>query len=89
MIFILYSIVDKKSEDSNLMSKMFKVLLSKYSILPKYEIQVKSKELISIFSKNEKEYLNFIEKFRKKIKEEYSILDTNIYIILMLIKIVY
>ena len=79
--FGIYSIVDKKSEDSNLMSKMFKVLLSKYSILPKYEIQIKSKELISTFSKNEKEYLNFIEKFRKKIKEEYSILDTNIYII--------
>ena len=40
-----FSIIEKKSEDINLMDGVFKVLLSNYSILHKYEIKINSKSL--------------------------------------------
>ena len=77
----IYSIIEKESEDINLMDGVFKVLLSKYSTLPKYEIELNSMSLKSKILKNPKEWLTFIYNFKRKISEEYNIPNDKLYII--------
>ena len=50
----IYSLIEKKSENPILMEGVFKVVLSKYSILPKYEIKLESLSLKSQFTKKPK-----------------------------------
>ena len=77
----IYSFIEGESEDINLMDGVFKVLLSQYSILPKYEIKINSMPLKIKILKNPKEWLTFIYNFKRKISEEYSIPKNKIYII--------
>ena len=77
----IYSIIEKKSEDEELMDGIFKVLLCVYSILPKYEIKIDSEKLKEKFLINPKEWLNFIDSFKQKICLELSINDTKFFII--------
>jgi len=76
----IYSIIEKKSDDDELMDGIFKVLLCTYSILPKYEIKVYSEKLKEKFLKNPKEWLNFVDNFKQKISTEYSIACSKFYI---------
>jgi len=75
------SIVEKKSQDPILMEGLFKVLFCKYSLSQKYHIKIKMKQLFERFTKNTKAYLDFIDNFKKKISEDYSIQDSKIFII--------
>ena len=75
------SIVEKKSQDPILMEGLFKVLFCKYSLSQKYHIKIKIKQLFERFAKNTKAYLGFIDNFKKKISEDYSIQDSKIFII--------
>ena len=75
------SIVEKKSQDPILMEGLFKVLFCEYSLSQKYNIRIKSLPLITKFIKNTKAYLNFVDGFKKKISEDYSIQDSKIFII--------
>ena len=77
----IYSIIERKSEDSNLMEGIFKVLLSLYSILPKYEIKVVSKSLKRKFSEQPKLWLEYCDNFKTKICNDYNIPNINFYII--------
>ena len=77
----IYSIIEKKSEDINLMDGVFKVLLSNYSILPKYEIKINSKSLKIKILKTPKEWLEYIDNFKRTISNEYCIPNDKIYII--------
>ena len=79
--YYIYSIIEKKSEDKELMDGIFKVLLCVYSILPKYEIKIDSEKLKEKFLKNPKEWLNFIDSFKQKIYLELSINDIKFFII--------
>ena len=76
----IYSIIEKKSDDDELMDGIFKVLLCVYSILPKYEIKIDSESLKEKFLKTPKEWLNFVDEFKQKITREHSIDDTRFYI---------
>ena len=75
------SIVEKKSQDPVLMEGLLKVLFCEYSLSQKYNIKVKTLPLITKFLKNTKAYLNFVNNFKKKISEDYSIQDSKIFII--------
>ena len=77
----IYSFIEKESEDNNLMDGVFKVLLSNYSILPKYEIKINSMSKKLKILKTPKEWLEFIDNFKRKISEEYSIPKDKLYII--------
>ena len=63
------------------MDGVFKVLLSNYLILPKYEIKINSKSLIIKILKTPKEWLEFIDNFKRTISNEYCIPNDKIYII--------
>jgi hypothetical protein len=75
------SIIEKKSQDPILMEGLFKVLFCRYSLSQKYYIRINSLPLITRFIKNTKVYLDFIDNFKKKISEDYSIQDSKIFII--------
>ena len=77
----IYSIIEKKSEDINLMDGVFKVLLSQYSTLPKFKIKINSMSLKLKILKNPKEYFEFIDNFKRKISKEYYIPIDKLYII--------
>ena len=77
----IYSFIEKESEDNNLMDGVFKVLLSNYSILPKYEIKINSMSKKLKILKTPKEWLEFIDNFKTKISEEYSVPNDKLYII--------
>ena len=76
----IYSIIERKSDDDELMDGIFKVLLCVYSILPKYEIKIDSESFKEKFLNNPKEWLKFIDEFKQKITREHSIEDTRFYI---------
>jgi len=75
------SIIEKQSNDLNLSEGIFKVLLSLYSLLPKYEIKIKSESLKSNFLSEPKNWILFIDDLKEKISEKFSIPPENIYII--------
>ena len=75
------SIIEKQSNDINLREGVFKVLLSLYSLLPKYEIKINSEALKSNFLSEPKNWLLFIDDLKEKISEKFSIPYENIYII--------
>jgi hypothetical protein len=77
----IYSIIEKNSEDDELMDGIFKVLLCVYSILPKYEIKIDSESLKEKFLKNPKEWLNYVDDIKQKIISELSVADIKFYII--------
>ena len=77
----VYSIIDKKLEDFNLIEGIFKVLLSVYSILPKYEIEISSEEQKEGFIKEPKDFINFIDDLKKQICYKFNILESKVYII--------
>ena len=76
----IYSLIEKKSEDPILMQGIFKVFISKYSILSKYVIKMNC-TINSKYLKEPKKWLNFIDKFKNKIIEDYSIQDSKLYVI--------
>ena len=75
------SIIEKQSNDINLSEGIFKVLLSLYSLLPKYEIKINSETLKSNFLSEPKNWILFIDDLKEKISEKFSIPYENIYII--------
>ena len=75
------SIIEKTSKDVVFMDGVFKVLLSKYSILPKFEIKINSEKVKSNILKDPKELFNLINKFKEKIMKEYNIPPSKIYFI--------
>lgn len=75
------SIIEKQSNNINLCEGIFKVLLSLYSLLPKYEIKINSESLISNFLSEPKNWILFIDDLKEKISEKFSIPYENIYII--------
>ena len=77
----IYSIIEKNSEDDELMDGIFKVLLCVYSILPKYEIKIDSDPLKEKFLQNPKEWLNYVDDIKQKIISELSVSDIKFYII--------
>lgn len=75
------SIIEKQSNNINLNEGTFKVLLSLYSLLPKYEIKINSETLKSDFFSEPKNWIFFIDDLKEKISEKFSIPYENIYII--------
>ena len=75
------SIIEKESEDINLIDGIFKVLLSTYCILPKYEIKINSDTFQSNFSEDPKQWVQFINDLKSKISNKFKIPDSKIYII--------
>jgi hypothetical protein len=75
------SIIEKQSNDINLSEGVFKVLLSLFSLLPKYEIKINSETLKSNFLSEPKNWILFIDDLKEKISEKFSIPYENIYII--------
>jgi len=77
----VYSIIEKKSNDTNLIDGIFKVLLSAYSILPKYEIKIRSESFMSECLSDPKKWIDFIDNLKCKISEKFTIDITKIYFI--------
>ena len=77
----IYSIIEKKSENPQLMDGVFKVLLSTYSILPKYEIKIVTSSLKEKFTKEPKSWLQYCNNFKNKIINDYNIPKSKLYII--------
>lgn len=75
------SIIEKESEDSNLIDGIFKVLLSIYCILSKYEIKINSDSFQSTFSEDPKQWVQFINDLKIKISKKFNIPESKIYII--------
>jgi hypothetical protein len=77
----VYSIIEKKSNDINLIDGIFKVLLSVYSILPKYEIKIRSESFKTICLSDPKKWIDFIDNLKCKISDKFKIDITKIYYI--------
>ena len=75
----VYSIIEKKSNDSNLIDDIFKILLSVFSIMPKYKIKISSKSFKSICLSEPKKWINFIDDLKGKISEKFKIDKEKIY----------
>ena len=75
------TIIEKESEDTNLIDGIFKVLLSTYCILPKYEIKINSDTFQSTFSEDPKQWVQFINDLKSKISIKFNIPESKIYII--------
>lgn len=63
------------------MDGVFKIFLSDYLKLKKFEIKINSNEVKSNILKNPKELFEFIDTFKEKIMNEYDIPSSKIYII--------
>ena len=79
--YVIYSIIEKISENSILMEGVFKVILSKYSILPKYELTIECFNLKEKFQKDPKLYIEYYNEFKNKIAHDLNIPDSKIFII--------
>ena len=77
----VYSIIEKESEDTDLIDGIFKVFLSTYCILPKYEIKINSDTFKSTFSEDPKQWVQFINDIKAKISNKFNIPESKIYII--------
>ena len=77
----IHSIIDKRSDDINLIDGIFKVLLSPYSTLNKYIININDESLKSKFLEQPKELFDFEEIFKSKICNKFKINIEKLYII--------
>ena len=75
------SIIEKNSKNDDFMDGVFKIFLSDYLKLKKFEIKINSNEVKSNILKNPKELFEFIDTFKEKIMNEYDIPSSKIYII--------
>ena len=74
-------IIDKRVYDINLINSIFKILLSPYSTLTKYIINVRDESLKLIFLQKPKEFFDYIENLKIKISHKYKIDIEKLYII--------
>ena len=77
----VYSIIEKKSTDPNLMEGVFNILFNSYSLLPKYDIKINSKVLQKRFMKDPEYFFDYIEKYKNKICDYFCIDRAKIFII--------
>ncbi len=75
------SIIEKESSNLNLVENVFQLLLSKFSMKIKYEITIRNINLINQFKKAISKYFTFLEHFKNKIIDIFTLNRNDVFFI--------